>query len=150
MIVCLMLVRFELAVAAGGRATLLRRPAALAPRPGGGQQIGEASPAAEAFGVRLGMGLGEALARCPQLALIPPDPAGVAEAWEDVLARLEAIGAEVAPEGPGRACFDGQRLRVLHGGHLEGVVNAARRAVRRSAPADGHPARLGAAASRFC
>src|SRR5215212_7274711 len=116
MIVCLMLVRFELAVAAGGRAALLRRPAALAPQPGGGQHVGEVSPAAEAFGVRSGMGLGEALARCPQLGLVPPDPAGVAEAWEDVLARLEAIGAEVAPEGPGLVCFDGRRLRVLHGG----------------------------------
>jgi nucleotidyltransferase/DNA polymerase involved in DNA repair len=150
MIVCLMLVRFELVVAAGGRALLLRHPAALAPRPGDGQHVGEASPAAEAFGVRAGMGLGEALARCPQLSLIPPDPAGVAEAWEDVLARLEAIGAEVAPERPGLACFDGRRLRVLHGGRLEGVVEAARRAIRRSAADAGHPARLGAAASRFC
>lgn len=150
MIVCLLLVRFELAVAAGGRAALLRRPAVLAPEPGGGQRIGEASPAAEAFGVRAGMGLGEALARCPRLALIPPDPAGVAEAWEEVLARLEAIGAEVAPQSPGLVCFDGQGLRTLHGGHLEGVVDAARRAVRRSGTAAGHPARLGAAASRFC
>ena len=150
MIVCLMLARFELAVAAGGRAALLRRPAVLAPRPGGGQHVGEASPAAEAFGVRAGMALGEALARCPQLALIPPDPAGVAEAWEDVLGRLETIGAEVAPEGPGLVCFDGRRLRILHGGHLEGVLEAARRAVRRSAAGAGHPARLGVAASRFC
>jgi protein ImuB len=95
------------------------------------------------------MGLGEALARCPQLALIPPDPAGVAEAWEEALARLEAIGAQVAPEHPGLVCFDGQGLRVLHGGHLEGVVDAARRAVR-GAGAARNPARVGAAASRFC
>jgi protein ImuB len=35
------------------------------------------------------MGMGEALARCPRLALVPPDPAGVAEAWEALLGRLE-------------------------------------------------------------
>ena len=51
---------------------MLGRPLALAPEPGGPQVIGEVSGAAEAFGVRAGMRLGEALARCPALALVPP------------------------------------------------------------------------------
>src|SRR5437879_543657 len=105
MVACVLLPRFELAVAAGGRAALLRGPAALAPEPGAAQQVGEVSAAAEAFGVRAGMTLGEALARCPRLALVPADPAGVAEAWELVLARLEGVGAAVAPERPGLVCF---------------------------------------------
>lgn len=150
MIVCLQLARFELAVAAGGRAALLRRPAALAPQPGGGQRVGQASPAAEAFGVNAGMGLGEALARCPQLVLVPPDPAGVAEAWEEVLTRLEGIGAAVAPERPGLVCFDARGLRSLHGGSPEAVTQAARRAVRDSPAGARHPVRAGAAASAFC
>lgn len=150
MIVCLLLARFELATAVGGRAALLRSPAALAPEPGSAQQVGEASPSAEAFGVRAGMALGEALARCPQLALVAPDPAGVAEAWEQVLARLEGIGAAVAPERAGMACFSAAGLRGLHGGSLEGVLEAARRALGGSVAGMRHPARMGVAGSRFC
>src|SRR5207237_7681328 len=102
LIVCAWLPRFELDVAAGGREALLRGPAALAPEPGREQDVGEVSAAAEAFGIHPGMRMGEALARCPRLTLVPPDPAGVAEAWERVLARLEAIGAAVEPDAPGR------------------------------------------------
>ena len=50
-------------MAAGDRETLLREPTALAPEPGREQFVGEVSLAAEAFGVRRGMRLGEALAR---------------------------------------------------------------------------------------
>jgi protein ImuB len=105
--------------------------------------VGEVSAAAEAFGVRRGMPLGEALARCPALALVPPDPAGVAEVWEDLLGRLEGTGALVAPGRPGLACFAADGLRRLHGGGLDGVLGAARRAL-------GRPARLGAGPGAFC
>jgi len=142
-IVAVLLPRFELSVGAGGSATLLRGPAALAPMPGTTQGIGEVSAAAEAFGVRPGMPMGEALARCPRLTLVPPDPAGVAEAWEEALARLEGIGAAVAPGHPGQVCFDAGGLRGLHGGGVRGVVAAAGRALRR-------PARLGAGPGAFC
>lgn len=150
MVVCLQLARFELAVAAGGRTALLREPVALAPQPGQGHRMGECSPAAEAFGVRVGMAMGEALARCPGLRLVPPDPAGVVEAWEEVLTALEAIGVAVAPERPGLVCFEAQGLRRLHGGSVENVVEAARRAVRRAPAAARHPVRAGVAASPFC
>jgi protein ImuB len=142
LIVCVLLPRFQLAVAAGDRSGLLERPAALAPEPGREQQVGEVSPAAEAYGIHPGMRLGEALARCPTLALLPPDPAGVAEAWEVVLTRMEGIGAGVESERPGLACFDARGLRRLHGG-LDGVLGATRRAVS-------SPARIGAAPDRFC
>jgi protein ImuB len=140
-IVCVLLPRFQLTVAAGDRAELLQVPAALAPLPGGVQRVGEVSLAAEAFGIHPDMQLGEALARCPKLVLVPPDPAGVADLWERLLVRLESIGAAVEPERPGLACFDAQGLLRLQGG-IDGVLAAARRALR-------VPARFGVAPSRF-
>ncbi len=141
MIACVLLPRFQLTVAAGDRGELIQTPAALAPEPGGVQCVGEVSLAAEAFGVHPGMRLGEALARCPQLTLVPPDPAGVADAWERLLVRLESIGASVEPERPGLVCFEARGMLRLHGG-IEGVLAAARRAMRT-------PARYGVAPSRF-
>jgi len=141
MIVCVLLPRFQLTVAAADRNELLQTPAALAPAPGGVQVVGEVSLPAEAFGVHPGMRLGEALARCPRLTLVPPDPAGVAEQWERLLVRLESMGAAVEPERPGLACFDARGLLRLHGG-IDGVLAVARRSLR-------VPARYGVAPSRF-
>jgi protein ImuB len=146
LIVCVLIPRFALTTALGDRTELLQGPVALAPEPsmggtGGAQKVGEVSLAAEAFGIHPGMRLGEALARCPQLALVPPDPAGVADLWERLLVRLESVGAAVEPERPGLVCFDGQGLLKLYGG-IEGVLAAARRALR-------VPARFGVAPSRF-
>ncbi|HYF25235.1 MAG TPA: hypothetical protein VD931_05815 [Baekduia sp.] len=147
LVLCVLLPRFELAVAAGGRAALAQGSMALAPDPGREQLVGEVSQAAEAFGVHPGMRLGEALARCPRLALIPPDPLGVADAWEAVVARLEGIGAEVEAPRPGLAYFDAGALRRLHGGAgphwLDPLVAVTRRAVE-------VPARIGAGPTRFC
>lgn len=149
MIVCVLLPRFQLTVAAGDRSELLQVPAALAPEAGGIQVVGEVSLAAEAFGIHPGMRLGEALARCPRLTLIPPDPAEAAEFWERLLVRLESMGAAVEPERPGLVCFDARGLLRLHGtiavadrDRVDGVVAAARRALR-------VPARYGVAPSRF-
>ena len=142
-VVAVLLPRFELVVAAGGSRALLQGPAALAPEPGREQFIGEVSPAAEALGVRAGLRLGEALARCPRLVLVAPDPVGVADAWERVLVRLEAIGAAVESEREGRACFAADGLRRLHGGTLDATLEATRRALGE------RPAKIGAGPSRF-
>jgi protein ImuB len=148
-VVCALFPRFQLTIAAGDRTELLRTPVALAPEAGATQAIGEVSLAAEAFGIHPGMRLGEALARCPRLTLLPPDPAGVADLWERLLVRLESIGAAVEPERPGLVCFDARGLLRLHGARrvserdrVEGVLEAARRALR-------VPARFGVAPSRF-
>jgi protein ImuB len=141
MIVCVLIPRFELTTAVGDRSELLRGPVALAPESGGVQQVGEVSLAAEAFGIHVRMRLGEALSRCPELTLVPPDPAGVADSWERLLVRLESVGAAVEPERPGLACFDADGLLRLHGG-IEGVLAVVRSALR-------IPARLGVAPSRF-
>jgi protein ImuB len=141
LIVCVLIPRFALTVAAGGREALAAGPVALAPEPGREQLIGEASAAAEAYGVKAGLRLGEALARCPALRLVAPDPAGVADEWERLLTALEGIGAAVESGPPGLAWFEADGLRALHG-DVEGVIAAARRAL-------GRPARMGAAPSRF-
>jgi protein ImuB len=141
MIVCVLIPRFALTTAVDDRGELLRQPVALAPEPGGAQQVGEVSLAAEAYGIRPGMRLGEALARCPKLTLVPPDPAGVADFWERLLVRVESVGAAVEPERPGLVCFDARGLLRLHGG-VEGVLAAVRSALRFSA-------RYGVAPSRF-
>ena len=159
LIVCVLLPRFELTVAAGTRTDLLGVPAAVAPEPGS-QQIGAVSAAAEAYGIAPGMRLGEALARCQQLTLIPPDPAGVEDAFEQMLSALESIGAACEPLRPGLVCFDARGLLRLYGGgaghglgggrlgltatrhDVEAVLVAARRAIRA-------PARFGVAPTRF-
>jgi len=149
MIVCVLLPRFTLAVAAGGREVLASGPVALAPESGREQLIGEVSAAAEAYGLRAGLRLGEALGRCPTLRLVAPDPAGVADAWDAHVRALEDIGAAVEVGPPGIAWFGAGGLKTLHGGTLDGVLEATRRALRGHAPAPLVPARIGAAPSRF-
>ena len=135
--------RFALLATLEQRRELLSRALALAPEPGGPQVVGEASGAAEAFGIRAGMRLGEALARCPELTLVAPDPERAESAWENALRALEGIGARVEPARPGEAFFEAAGLVGLWGGSLERVLRRAREAI-------GPGARLGAGSSRLC
>ncbi len=127
---------------AGGAHPLLGRPAALAPEPGAAQLIGEVSAPAEKLGLRSGMRLGEALSRCPELALVPPDPERAERSWEEALRRLEGIGAEIESTRPGEAFFEAGGLTGLWGG-IEGVLKAARHEL-------GASTCFGAGPSRFC
>jgi nucleotidyltransferase/DNA polymerase involved in DNA repair len=140
-IACALIPRFTLLAVAEGRRELLLRPMALAPEPGGPQVVGQASGPAEAFGIGAGMRLGEALARCPDLVLVPPDPERAEAAWEDALERLEGIGAAVEPGAPGEAFFEVGGLRGLYG--------SVERALRRARDAIGPPVRLGAGLTRL-
>jgi protein ImuB len=142
LVACALIPRFALVTALERRRDLVGRAVALAPEPGAPQVVGETSGAAEAFGIRAGMGLGEALSRCPKLALVPPDPERAEEAWEATLARLEGIGAAVESEYAGEAFFAVDGLRALWGGTGEGVLRRALRAI-------GGPVRLGAGQSRL-
>jgi protein ImuB len=146
MVVCVHLPRFELVVAAGGPQALAGRALAIAPSPGSAQRVGTVSGAAEAFGVALGMALGEALARCPELGLVAADPLGVAQAWEQTASALEGIGAAVELERAGLAYFETDGLRGVHGGERETIL-AAQGAARSSS---GRIARVGAGPTRFC
>ncbi|MEA2428106.1 MAG: protein ImuB [Thermoleophilaceae bacterium] len=142
MVVCVLFSRFSLVAALGERRELMGEPVALAPEAGRRQVVGEVSPAAEAFGVVSGMRTGEALARCPELRLVPPDPDGVRTLWRHALDRLERIGAACESDREGEAFFEADGLRGIHGGALDGVLAAARAAV-------GRTARLGVAPGRF-
>ena len=142
MVICVLYPRFELLAALGDRRALLSEPAALAPEAGREQMVGEVSAPAEAFGVVRGMRVGEAMSRCPELRLVPPDPEGVRSLWSAVLDRLEGIGAELESDHAGAAFFVAGGLEGIHGGDLAGVLAAARRAL-------GAGARFGAAPSRF-
>jgi hypothetical protein len=92
-----------------GNAALVRRPglqagpAALAPVPGEQPLLGSCNEAAERSGVYPGMRQSEALATCPELELVEPDPAGVEEEWERLLRRLEEAGGAVESVEPGCA-----------------------------------------------
>ena len=152
MIVCVLLDRFELAVAAGGRAGLLGEPAALAPEPGRELFVGEVRRR-PTFGIHAGMRMGEALARCPRLALVPPDPMGVAEAWELALGRMESLGAEVESLRPGEACFDAGGLQRLHSGRVVRMLSDGYLAAHGSTSACAGccpGARVGQGPTRFC
>jgi protein ImuB len=154
MVICVYIPRFELAVAAGegpklARQSLAGRALAVAPLVGGEQRVGEVSGAAEASGVARGMVLGEALARCPELVLVPGDPVLVAEAWEAALGALEAIGAAVEPARPGLAYFESDGLRGIHGS-LSATIAAATRALSHPARGAAWRVRIGAGPTRFC
>jgi protein ImuB len=151
---CALIPRFRLIAATGGNGTdgdraappsarsVLASPAALAPEPGAAQLIGEVSEPAERFGLRAGMRLGEALSRCPELALVPPDPERAERSWEEALRRLEGIGARVESGHAGEAFFEAGGLSRLWGG-IEDVLNQVRQRL-------GRPVRLGAGPGRFC
>ncbi len=140
---CVLIPRFALIAALGERKEMLTQPAALAPEPGAEQSIGDVSGAAEAFGIKPGMALSEALARCPALVLVPPDPGRAEAQWERSLQRLEAIGAEVEPARPGEAFFSITALLRIWGPQPESVL-------ARAAEAVGVPVRLGGGPTRLC
>ena len=155
--------RFEL-VAGRRRA---RRPAdAGGARAGGGAAawgpnsgVGEVSGAAEARGVARGMALGEALARCPELVLVPADPVRVAEAWEGSLRgpgvdrrgrRAGAPGARLLRDR--RAARDPRHARRRRSRAARGALGASRAHRRggRRASARWRPRWRCARAGRWC
>jgi protein ImuB len=143
MVVAAIIPRFPLLIALRRAGRPPDAPVALGPVPGGSQVVGLCTPAAQMQGVRAGLRVGEALARCPQLELVTPDPDAVDRAAEEIVLRLEAMGAAVEPVEPGLACLSADGLERLHGG-LGGVL----RRVRAALPV-GAGGLVGAAHSRF-
>ena len=143
MVACLSIPGFSLRAPLLRRPELKGKPVALAPVPGTRPLIGSCTRAAHEAGVRPGMRLSEALSMCPRLELVEQDPAGVEEAWEVVLRRLEEAGFAVEPAEPGCAYFETRGVERLAGG-LE-------QALRRALDAVGKEwgARVGAASRRF-
>ena len=142
-IACIVIPGFELRAALRARPRLQAEPAALAPEPGTEPLLGPITAAAEAAGIRPGMRLGEALATCPSLQLVDPDPASAEEAWEQIVRRLEDAGIAIDPAVPGCAYFETRGVERLYGG----LEPALRRALKAVGP--GWDARIGAAKRRF-
>ena len=143
MIVAVHLPRLALLVALLQARRPFDAPVALGPPPGAPQVVGLCTPAAEAQGVRPGLRIGEALARCPLLDLVVADPDAAAEAFERTLERLEGSGFAVEPIDLDGAAFDARGTLRLHGG-LDGVM----RRVRAALPV-GADGRVGAAPTLF-
>ena len=143
LIACLLIPGFELRAALRSRPGLELRPAALSSPPGTEPLLGPVTAAAEAAGVRPGMRLGEALATCPGLVLVDPDPSTVEREWEGVLRRLEDVGLAVESVEPGVVVFETKGVERLYGG----VAAALERAL--AAVGTAWDPRAGAAGRRF-
>ena len=144
MIACVVIPGFELRAALRERPRLQLEPAALAPSGYESEPLlGPVTAAAEAAGVEPGMRLGEALATCPSLQLVDPDPAAAEAGWEQIVRRLEDAGFAVDSAVPGCAYFDTRGVERLYGG-LEAALKRALQAV-----GPGWDARVGAANRRF-
>ena len=140
---CVLIPGFELRAALRKQPGLGTRPAALAPAPGAEPLLGAVTAAAEAAGVRPGMRMGEALATCPELVLVEPDPAAAEQEWEAILRRLEDAGFAVDAAEPGCVYFETRGVERLYGG-LEAALERALQAV-----GVGWDAKAGAAERRF-
>jgi nucleotidyltransferase/DNA polymerase involved in DNA repair len=143
MIACLSIPGFELRASLRARPRLALVPAALAPLEGTEPLLGPVTAAAEAAGVKPGMRLGEALAMCPSLTLVEPDPAAAEQEWEAIVRRLEDSGFPVEPADLGCAYFETRGVERLYGG-LEKALMRALEAVGSS-----WDPRVGAAERRF-
>ena len=146
LIVCVLIPRFELAVAAGGREALAAGPGRAGAR-GGARAVHRRGVGGRRGATACAPGCGwgrrsRAARRCGSWRPTPPGwPTSGIACWR----ALEGIGAAVEPGRPGLAWFDSDGLRNLHGGSVEGVIAAAARA-----SAAARPARLASAApSRF-
>ncbi|MBA2535938.1 MAG: DNA polymerase Y family protein, partial [Actinobacteria bacterium] len=143
MIAALSIPGFPLRAALRSRPELSGRPVALASPTGTQPVLGSCNGEAEQAGVYPGMRISEALATCPELALVEEDPAGAEEAWERVLRRLEDAGFAVESAEPGCAYFETRGIERLSGG-LRAALGRALAAV---GPA--WEPRIGAASRRF-
>jgi protein ImuB len=142
-IACLSIPSFDLRAALLKRPALSIKPCVLAPEPGGEPLVGPVNASAELAGVQPGMRLGEALATCPGLVLVEPDPAGAEQAWEEIVCALEDAGYSVESAAPGVAYFETRGVERLYGG-LEPALQRALGAV-----GSVWDARIGAAGRRF-
>ncbi|MBK5110944.1 MAG: hypothetical protein JJE10_06180 [Thermoleophilia bacterium] len=143
MVACAILPLLALRAALGDAQNRLLEPIALAPQHDAAPRIGEVSEIAREFGVRPGMGLGEAIDICPGLSLVTPDPGRAESIREAVLARLEGIGAGVEPGRHGEAFFSAGQLERLYGS-LDRVLTAAAEGLGPSARIGAGPTRLAA------
>ncbi|HMG42147.1 MAG TPA: hypothetical protein VK611_12495 [Acidimicrobiales bacterium] len=81
-----------------------------------GNQVVACSPAARAEGVTVGLRRRDAQARCPELLVLPSDPAAEARAFEPIVAALETLTPRVEVIHPGCVAFPTLGPSRYHGG----------------------------------
>lgn len=113
--------RFSLHIALRAARRTSEAMIALGPQPGDPLVIGECTEAAALNGVAAGLRVGEALARCPDLELVVPDPGSVAAATEQIALAIERIGADLEIVANGTFRMESRGIERLHGG-LAGVI----------------------------
>lgn len=128
MIVTVDIPRFSLHIALRAANRTADASIALGPQPGDPNVIGPCTECAERHGVRPGLRVAEALARCPELELVIPDPGATDAAAEQIISAIERIGAGVHVVMPGTWQFSASGLERLHGG-IDGVIRQTRAAL---------------------
>src|SRR5829696_9844084 len=83
-IACLVIPHFALRVALLDRPELDGAPLVLGPAQGGRPVVSDTTPEAAAHGVRIGLGLREAVALCPEAIILTPHPVRESAAAEQV------------------------------------------------------------------
>ena len=113
-IACGYIARFELAVRARREPELWQRPVAVGDIAAKRGRILAATAPAERRGVRAGLPLTEALALCPQLELIAPDPAGVNAAGQEIRSALGKLSPAIDSDGLGAFFVTAEGLEQIH------------------------------------
>lgn len=103
------------------------------------------SPSARAEGVRPGLRRREAQSRCPELTVVPADPARDARAFEPVVAAVEQVAAGVEVLRPGACALAARGPARFYGGEEA----AAERIVEQVAQECAVPAQVGIADGVF-
>src|SRR5918995_1470839 len=104
-IACLVIPHFALRVALLDRPELDGAPLVLGPAPGGRPIVTDVTPEAAAHGVRIGLGLREALALCPEAVILPPHPVHESAAAERIVAGLEMLSPAVEGDARQAGCY---------------------------------------------
>jgi nucleotidyltransferase/DNA polymerase involved in DNA repair len=140
MLGCLLVARFPLACELADHPELVGWPVGVSGEDG---RVLAASPAAEAYGVRPGQALREAIGLCPTLSVLEERPARYRARWAEILGALELVAFTIEPASAGEAYLDLDELVACYRS-LEAAMAAALTCV----PSALEP-RMGAAPTRF-
>ncbi len=139
---CVLIPRFSLIAAVGDRREMLTEPVALAPEPGGEQAVGEASGAAEAFGIRRrDAALGGARPLPAADPRRPPTRAAPSAAGSARCSGSRGSAPRSSPPGPARRSSPSTACAALGArARRRSSPGRARRSARRPGSAAGRPA----------
>lgn len=100
---CVAISSFRIALERQRDPGLACHPLAIGDPPPGSATIIECSAEALAHGIRPGMPLRDARSLCPDIAIVPTDPAACARAYDAMLLALERVTTRIEPAAPGTA-----------------------------------------------